>query len=407
MSDPFYRAFEDRYRGSRQEIQRRLRVYLPFVMPLAAVYQDAVAIDLGCGRGEWLELLLQHSVLCQGVDLDEGMLSACRDLGLRVETADALAYLEKQASDSVVVVTAFHLVEHMPFEALRQLVSEALRVLRPGGLLILETPNPENISVASQGFYLDPTLQRPIPPGLLSFVPEYYGYERVKILRLQENPAVLTNPSLSLNDVLGGSSPDYAVVAQKKTSAETSELLKRVWAHPYGVSSEALAELYRYQTTERIWAIVQQTQLQVSQIENKYIQELARVYASTSWRITAPLRWGFKLNWPWLNVQRERLREHGVQKRLQALLKKLLRVLVGRMSHFLDIHPVWRARLIGWSQRVGAYQHLLRLRLASARTDPDGAASNNDVPRALDNMSPEARAILARLKRSAQKRIQK
>jgi hypothetical protein len=169
------------------------------------------------------------------------------------------------------------------------------------------------------------------------------------------------------------------------------------------VSSEALAELFRYQTTERIWTIVQQTQLQVSQIENQYIQELARVYASTSWRITAPLRWGVKLDWPWFHVQRERLREQGVQKRLQALMKKLLRALMGRMSHFLDVHPVWRARLIGWSQRVGAYQHLLRLRLASARSDPDGAASNSDAPTVLDNMSPEARAILARLKRAAQK----
>jgi O-antigen chain-terminating methyltransferase len=341
------------------------------------------------------------------VDLDEGMLSACRGLGLRVETADAVAYLQKQASESALVVTAFHLVEHMAFDALRHLVSEALRVLRPGGLLILETPNPENLAVATQGFYLDPTHERPIPPGLLSFVPEYYGYERVKVLRLQENPAVLTNPSLSLNDVLGGASPDYAVVAQKQTSPETGDLLDRVWAQPYGVSSEALAELYRYQTTERIWTMVQQMQLQVSQIESKYIAELARVYASTSWRITAPLRWGYSLNWPWLDVQRERLREHGFQKRLQALMRKALRAVLARLSHFLDRHPVWRTRLIGWSQKVGAYKHLIRLRLASVRADPDTAETNSDVPRCLDNMGPEARSILVRLKRAAQKRMDK
>ena len=85
----------------------------------------------------------------------------------------------------------------------------------PGGLLIMETPNPENIVVATRNFYLDPTHQRPIPPMLLAFVAEYAGFARVKTLRLQESKELVNKGDVSLQDVFAGASPDYAVVAQK------------------------------------------------------------------------------------------------------------------------------------------------------------------------------------------------
>ncbi len=80
----------------------------------------------------------------------------------------------------------------------------------------METPNPENIVVATRDFYLDPTHQRPIPPQLLSFLPEFYGFARTKIIRLQESKDLEMRADLTLQDVLSGASPDYAVVAQKE-----------------------------------------------------------------------------------------------------------------------------------------------------------------------------------------------
>ena len=91
MSDGFYRAFEERYRGSRELIKGRLAAYLPFVEPLLEAYPSATAIDLGCGRGEWLELLAGSGFKPIGVDLDTGMLEACLERGLPVEQGDALA----------------------------------------------------------------------------------------------------------------------------------------------------------------------------------------------------------------------------------------------------------------------------------------------------------------------------
>lgn len=243
MSEGFYRAFEERLRGSRELIISRLRVYLPFVRPLIGLHADAQAVDLGCGRGEWLELLKEAGFSAQGVDLDEGMLAACRDLGLKVQTRDAVGFLKELPPVSQVIVSGFHIAEHIPFADLQTLVQEALRVLKPGGLLILETPNPENILVGSSGFYLDPTHQRPIPPRLLSFLPEHYGFAKVKLVRLQE-PTELASKVPTLLDVLNGVSPDYAVVAQKGAAPEQMELFEAAFEQDYGMTLEVLAQRY-------------------------------------------------------------------------------------------------------------------------------------------------------------------
>jgi SAM-dependent methyltransferase len=139
MSDGFYRAFEERYRGPRELIKSRLKVYQPFIEPLLAQHDSAKAIDLGCGRGEWLELASELGFDAVGVDLDDGMLAACLERKLNAQKADALQTLRELPEKSVVLVSAFHVVEHMVFSDVRVLIREALRVLKPGGLFILET----------------------------------------------------------------------------------------------------------------------------------------------------------------------------------------------------------------------------------------------------------------------------
>jgi O-antigen chain-terminating methyltransferase len=244
MKKNFYRAFEDRYRGSRELITGRLQFYRPFIEPLVAEFGRVPAIDLGCGRGEWLEVMLAAGLDARGVDLDSGMLQSCVDLGLPAEKGEAIAHLRALPSKSQAVVSAFHVVEHIPFDALEELVSEAKRVLLPGGLLILETPNPENILVATCSFYLDPTHQRPIPPNLLSFIAEHVGFERVKVIRLQESRELAAKADLLLEDVLGGVSPDYSVVAQKKGKKSTMIALESVFSQDYGLTLGGLSSRY-------------------------------------------------------------------------------------------------------------------------------------------------------------------
>lgn len=243
-STDFYRAFEERHRGPRKLIRSRLQVYQPFITPLLGIYQPANAIDLGCGRGEWLELLQDTGFAPQGVDLDAGMLAACTERGLTVTQGDALSHLQSLDDASQCIVSGFHIAEHLTFDHLKALVQQAFRVLKAGGLLILETPNPENLVVGASNFYLDPTHLRPLPPPLLSFLPEYYGFARVRTVRLQEQPELRQRSDITLMDVLGGVSPDYAVVAQKAAAPDVMERFETVFDTHYGIDLNDLAGRY-------------------------------------------------------------------------------------------------------------------------------------------------------------------
>lgn len=298
----FYRAFEDRHRGSRELIRERLQVYLPFVSPLLALHPPVAALDLGCGRGEWLELLGQHGFQAQGVDLDAGMLEACVALGLSVSQRSALAQLAAQDAESLSIVSGFHIAEHLPFADLEKLVMEAMRVLKPGGLLILETPNPENLVVGSSNFYLDPTHQRPIPPLLLGFLVEHHGFARVGTLRLQESPRLYSQTDIGLMDVLGGASPDYAIVAQKQAAPEVMAGFDAAFEATYGLQMHQLAQRYDSKLTELRQRIAS-TEMQLNSLARqsanfeKKMQraealeaENAALRSSWSWRLTAPMR---------------------------------------------------------------------------------------------------------------------
>ena len=245
MSDQdFYFAFEERYRGSRELIKNRLSVYLPFVLPLREAYDDLSAIDLGCGRGEWLELMKENGFSAWGVDISDYMISICRERGLKVEKKDALQALQELDDNSQVIVTAFHLIEHLPIREVQSIVKEALRVLKPAGILILETPNPENIIVASVNFYRDPTHVKPIPPQLLSFMVEYYGFSRFKVLRLNETPEV-SEGRITLLEVFRGVGADYSVVAQKEADARLMTLFDKAFdEYKVGITFDELAMNY-------------------------------------------------------------------------------------------------------------------------------------------------------------------
>ena len=240
----FYRAFEDEYRGSRELIQSRLQVYLPFVAQLQQLRPQLHALDLGCGRGEWLQLLHQQGVQCQGVDQDPDMLAACEQRQLPAVQGDAIAFLRSQPEQSQDIVSAFHLVEHLPFEALQELVGQAHRVLKEGGLLIMETPNPENLYVGSSNFHLDPSHNKPLPPLLLSFLPQHQGFERSRILRLQGKQTDWSEREIGLQNVLFDVSPDYAVVAQKGGAQQPLSQFDRLFEEEHGIGLHEMALRY-------------------------------------------------------------------------------------------------------------------------------------------------------------------
>ncbi|MBA1204482.1 methyltransferase domain-containing protein [Pseudomonas capeferrum] len=270
MDSRFYRAFEDCHRGSRELITQRLEVYLPFLAPLKELYPQARTLDIGCGRGEWIELLLREGYAPEGVDLDDGMLEACRALELPARKDDALNALRQLPDESLVVVSGFHIAEHVPFPILQDIVAEAMRVLRPAGLLILETPNAESVVVGTNNFYVDPTHERPIPSLLMSFLTEYNDFARSKILRLQEAPGIQDpDRKLGVMDVLAGTSPDYAVIAQKQAAPEVLDIFDPLFEKHYGVSLDELASRYDQLLEGRLSKIEDQMASDIREMMNR------------------------------------------------------------------------------------------------------------------------------------------
>ena len=218
--DAFFAAFDERFRGRRDEIKRLLRVYLPLLQETQIKMGTGFIIDLGCGRGEWLELLQEEGFQAKGVDQNHILVRECVGGGLDVVEGDLLTYLCGLPDQTIAGVTGFHIMEHLPFETLLKLFDETLRVLRPGGVAIFETPNPQNVLVSSQEFYIDPTHRNPLPGALVKFIAEVKGLERVELLLLHPFPEAhrVREGDLEItkrfNELFYGAR-DYAVIGWK------------------------------------------------------------------------------------------------------------------------------------------------------------------------------------------------
>jgi FkbM family methyltransferase len=213
--DSLYAYFENRFRGEAVEVKELLKVYLPFLRR-AEIKTDI--LDLGTGRGDWLELLKEEGFEARGVEINRLMVEQSKERGLDVEEGDALRYLRALPAGSLSAVTAFHLIEHLPFEVLISLLDEILRALKPGGLVIFETPNPENVVTGSCNFYLDPTHRHPLPRELMHFVMQARGFHQLQILRLHPIDAMRIEDGTKLaarfSDHLYGPM-DYAIIGRK------------------------------------------------------------------------------------------------------------------------------------------------------------------------------------------------
>jgi SAM-dependent methyltransferase len=215
--------FADAFRGAREEILGRIAEYIPLLEGHGPV------LDLGCGRGELLEALRTAGIESRGVDNDPAMVEACRRLGVPASESEAIEALRASAPASLGAVTAIHVVEHLAAAAWMELIGEAARALRPGGVLLVESPNPDSLRVGAGLFWTDPTHRAPVHPEALAFVVRAVGLEvaEVRLLRpfpaeqelaREDQPGPVRELAKRLDRWLSGPR-DYLLVARKAVSS--------------------------------------------------------------------------------------------------------------------------------------------------------------------------------------------
>jgi SAM-dependent methyltransferase len=221
-----YPGFIDRFRGSTAQVTAKLAAYLPDVSRFVAGDGMGV-VDVGCGRGEWLTLLRDAGIPAIGVDSNRTFVDAARARGLDAVHGDAVAHLQDLPEGTVDMVTAFHIIEHLDVEELLALLAAASHALRPGGCVLLETPNPTNLQMAACDFYNDPTHRSPLPPALTEYLVSASGFEDVEVRPMNPNQApFLPTSSAAGSDVervvasaLFGPQ-DYAVLGFRPSAGE-------------------------------------------------------------------------------------------------------------------------------------------------------------------------------------------
>lgn len=221
-----YAAFERRFRGQPEELRARLAEYVPLFEGLSPV------LELGCGSGEFLELLRAAGITARGVEQNARFAAECRAHGLEVLEGDLLELMPSLDGGSLGGVFAAQVVEHLAPESLLGVLRECHRALRSGGLLLLETVNTRSLYGLLEVFHKDPTHQKPLHPDTLSFLASAAGFTDVRVelkapvevaSRLQPVPAeglperaaaVLNENLARLNDLLYGPR-EYALVARR------------------------------------------------------------------------------------------------------------------------------------------------------------------------------------------------
>ncbi len=175
LADIMYASFENRHRGSEQTVKQQQEIYIAYFRSQKTV------LDLGCGRGEFLDFLAHENIPCEGVDINEQMVAQCRERGHSCRASDILEALASYPDNSLGGIFSSQVVEHLSPGYVRRLIDLAYSKLAPGSYIVLETLNPTSVFALVHVYFLDITHQQPLHPQALEFLLENAGFHEVEI----------------------------------------------------------------------------------------------------------------------------------------------------------------------------------------------------------------------------------
>ena len=214
----FYYEFENRFRGSRDQVKITLLGYDNLLEKIINTANDKPnLLDIGSGRGEWLEICEKRGFKTLGIDSNTTMNNLNSNLNLDILQGNVFDILPKLPSNKYDIITAFHFIEHINNDALWTLLEECKRLLTVDGILLLETPSIDNLSVSSRLFFLDPTHINPINPDYIAFHLENIGFNSAKYFLINGGP-LQNSEDHTLTRVLNGVSQDVCIIGTKSYS---------------------------------------------------------------------------------------------------------------------------------------------------------------------------------------------
>ncbi|MBW3042880.1 class I SAM-dependent methyltransferase [Prochlorococcus marinus] len=217
MNNNFYLDFENQFRGDFDSVEKQFSSYDLLIHSVIKDIKNPRFIDIGCGRGEWLVRWTSKVQDCIGLETNSVMIDLCRERNLNVIKGDALTSLKDFETNSISVITIFHMIEHLEYEKLIELISECYRVLSNEGVLIIETPSIDNILVSTNTFYLDSTHITHINAENFKFHLKRSGFVQVDALPIHAGPLKNTNPT-KITRILNGVAQDLVFIAFKNNS---------------------------------------------------------------------------------------------------------------------------------------------------------------------------------------------
>ena len=212
MENNFYLDFENRFRGSRSNVIEKLAYYDSLLEIISQNCKQVRLLDVGCGRGEWLQKCSERGFNCTGIELNSASAKVCNDLGLNIINKDIFDVFNSYEDSSFDVISAFHFIEHIAHNKLIKFIEEAKRVLSPSGVMILETPSIDNLIVSSRTFYLDPTHLNPINPDSIAYIIETLGFDDARYYYINSGPLNFAH-NHNLTKVLNGIAEDILIVS--------------------------------------------------------------------------------------------------------------------------------------------------------------------------------------------------